>query len=37
VSGITPQLPAGPWIYLAATLSRFVSPTASVVLFWRSP
>ena len=33
VSGISRSYLPGPWIYLAATLLAFVSPTASVVLF----
>jgi uncharacterized membrane protein len=33
VSGITRTYLPGPWIYLAATLIAFASPTASVVLF----
>jgi hypothetical protein len=33
VKGITRSYVPGPWIYLAATLVAFVSPTASVVLF----
>jgi uncharacterized membrane protein len=33
VKGITRSYLPGPWIYLAATLVAFVSPTASVVLF----
>ena len=33
VSGITRAYLPGPWIYLAATLVAFVSPTAAVVLF----
>ncbi len=30
---ITRSYLPGPWIYLAATLVAFVSPTASIVLF----
>ena len=33
VSGITRSYLPGPWIYLAATLIAFASPTASVVVF----
>jgi uncharacterized membrane protein len=33
VTGITRSYLPGPWIYLAATLIAFASPTASVVLF----
>jgi uncharacterized membrane protein len=33
VSGISRSYLPGPWIYLAATLLAFASPTASVVLF----
>jgi uncharacterized membrane protein len=33
VKGITRSYLPGPWIYLAATLVAFVSPTASIVLF----
>jgi len=33
VSGISRSYLPGPWIYLAATLLAFVSPTATVVLF----
>jgi uncharacterized membrane protein len=33
VKGITRSYLPGPWIYLAATLVAFVSPTASVILF----
>ncbi|MFL5921661.1 MAG: TMEM175 family protein [Gaiellaceae bacterium] len=33
VSGISRSYLPGPWIYLAATLIAFASPTASVVLF----
>jgi TMEM175 potassium channel family protein len=33
VSGITRAYLPGPWIYLAATLVAFASPTAAVVLF----
>ena len=33
MSGITRAYLPGPWIYLAATLVAFVSPTAAVVLF----
>ena len=33
VSGITRSYLPGPWIYLAATLIAFASPTTSVVLF----
>jgi len=33
VSGITRAYLPGPWIYLAATLVAFISPTAAVVLF----
>jgi len=33
VSGISRSYLPGPWIYLAATLVAFVSPTASVLLF----
>jgi uncharacterized membrane protein len=33
VSGISRSYLPGPWIYLAATLVAFASPTASVVLF----
>jgi TMEM175 potassium channel family protein len=33
VKGITRTYLPGPWIYLGATLTAFVSPTASVVLY----
>jgi len=33
VKGITRSYLPGPWIYLAATLVAFVSPTVSIVLF----
>ena len=33
VKGITRSYVPGPWIYLAATLVAFLSPTASIVLF----
>ena len=33
MSGISRSYLPGPWIYLAATLVAFASPTASVVLF----
>jgi uncharacterized membrane protein len=33
ISGITKSYLPGPWIYLAATLVAFATPTASVILF----